>query len=116
MVVLDPWKYWLFFTTCILLSLIMLVQFVFGRMTQLDGQRLSLEQQTIQQGEQAYVGLERLAGRTYQLSQNDAGLKDVVIRQRITVKQNASTTSSAPAAPPAAAPAAPVATPFTPNR
>ena len=44
-----PWQYWTFFTTCMLLSILLIVQVVFGRMTQFDEQKLSIVQQTIQE-------------------------------------------------------------------
>ncbi len=92
-------QYRIFYATCVVVSLLFIAQLALGRVTQAGAQQLSGLEQGIQRGEQYYAQLQQLAARTYQLSQTDAGLKDVVIRQQITVKPPSVSSSSSPGSP-----------------
>jgi len=89
--------------TCMgsLIALLLILQIIFVRMTNYDQALLLERQQFINQGEQSEVHLRQLAARIYQVSQQtqDQGLKDLLVRQQITITPNTDGSTNADSTP-----------------
>jgi len=84
-----------------LIALLLILQIIFVRMTNYDQALLLERQQFINQGEQSEVHLRQLAARIYQVSQQtqDQGLKDLLVRQQITITPNTDGSTNADSTP-----------------
>ncbi len=80
----------------LLVIILLLLQVLFARQAQAAQARIVNAQQVVTEGRNCELRLRQLATRIYQLSQQDQGLKDLLVRQQIAVN---------PPAPAAAAPA-----------
>jgi hypothetical protein len=80
-------QFWVLTGLSSVVVLFLILQVIFVRMAQYEQARVMAARQVIQEGQQCDVRLRQLAGRVYQLSQQtqDAGLKDLLTRQQITV-------------------------------
>ena len=87
-------QFWILIAGSALLVVFLLLQIIFSRSYQFEQGRALAAQQIVTEGRAAYSRWRQLAGRVYQVAnQNqDQGLKDLLTRQQITVTNAPSAT------------------------
>jgi hypothetical protein len=91
-------KFWILNATVAIVVLLLGAEIYLSGQVRLNQQNIALTQRTIAEGPGYHARWEKLALRTYQLSQQDPALKEVLQRQQIQVtpKPGSNVPASAP--------------------
>ncbi|HEY0257287.1 MAG TPA: hypothetical protein VGC39_07585 [Candidatus Methylacidiphilales bacterium] len=103
-------QFWILSGTVGLVCLLFVVQTYLGYKVQTSSAELSRVEQLINQGRETEVRFRQIATRTYQLSQNDPTLRNVLVREQININVQPAPASAAAPAPQPAVSSAPIST------
>jgi len=89
-------QFWILTCSILLVGSLFFTEIFLGRLVHNDEHKLALLERVVEEGNGYSTHWEQLAVRTYQLSQQDPVLKEVLVRHQIKVNVASETTANPP--------------------